>query len=219
MTRTYERLDGRQRLWLQLAFAITASIVGLVPAGVRPAWVAHGLGALFLLACTNALRGLDSTDGLSSIVAACAAAVMACVAHSTGSPAWGDLNLGLCGALLALLAYNVTHGRLRAELGTGGTLAVGFLLGASILRLGEQATPPDRLWLMLPLALPLLNLALILAHRHVRNLPLDVGRPHLRDHLHHQLLRAGLTVPQVFVLYSAASCMTGLVALQSLGLL
>jgi len=219
MTRTYERLDGRQRLWLQLGFAITASVAGLVPAGVRPDWIAHVLGAVFLVACMNSLHGLDSADGLSTVVGAIAAAVMAFVASTSGSPNWGDLNLGLCGALLALLAYNMTHGRLRAELGPGGTLSVGFLLGASILRLGEQAAPPDRLWLMLPLTLPLLNLATILLVRHIRNRPLDAGSPSRTDHLHLQLLRAGLTVSQVFILYTTASTIAALVSLQALGLI
>ena len=219
MTQSYQNLGGRQRLWLQLAFASTAAVIGLIPAGVRPDGVAYILGALFLLACMNTFRGLDSTDGLAAVVGAVAAAVMAIVGHSSGSPAWGDLNLGLCGALTALLAYNMTHGRFRAELGTGGTLAVGFLLGASILRLGEQATPVDRAWLVLPISLPLINLVFILLVRHIRNLALDIDCTKCHDHLHYQLFRAGLTVTQVLILYGTTACVTGLVSLQFLDMI
>ena len=56
MTQSYQNLGGRQRLWLQLAFAITASAIGFMPAGIRPDSLAHVLGALFLLACMNTFR-------------------------------------------------------------------------------------------------------------------------------------------------------------------
>ena len=219
MTRTYQRWNGRQRFWLQLAFAATASVAGLIPSGVRPEGFAYVIGALFLVASMNALRALDSAEGLASLIGAITASVMALVASSSGTQAWGDLNLGLCGALLALLAYNLTHGRFRAELGTGGTLAVGFLLGASMLRLGEQTVPTDRVWLALPMAIPLLNLAFVLLARHIHNRPLDIECPTARDHLHHQLLRAGLTVPQVAILFATTTGLTALVSLQFLGLL
>jgi UDP-N-acetylmuramyl pentapeptide phosphotransferase/UDP-N-acetylglucosamine-1-phosphate transferase len=219
MTRTYQRLNGRQRFWLQLAFATTAAIAGLIPSGVRPDGMAHVLGALFLVVSMNALRSFDSADGLASVIGAITAAVLALVASSSGAQAWGDLNLGLCGALMALLAYNVTHGRFRAELGTGGTLAVGFLLGASMLRLGEQTVPNDRVWLALPMALPLLNLACVLVLRHIRNRPLDIECHITRDHLHHQLRRVGLSTPQVVILVVTTTALMALVSLQFLGLL
>jgi len=219
MTRTYQRLNGRQRFWLQLAFATTAAIAGLIPSGIRPEGFAYVIGALLLVASMNALRALDSADGLASLIGAITAAVMALVASSSGAQAWGDLNLGLCGALLALLAYNVTNGRFRAELGTGGTLAVGFLLGASMLRLGEQAVPTDRVWLALPMALPLANLGFVLLVRHIRSRPLDIECPSARDHLHHVLMRAGLSVPQVVILFGTTTGLTALISLQFLGLL
>ena len=42
MTQSYQNLGGRQRLWLQLAFASTAAVIGLIPAGIRPDGVAPG---------------------------------------------------------------------------------------------------------------------------------------------------------------------------------
>ncbi|MFQ5600021.1 MAG: hypothetical protein ACE5G2_05655 [Candidatus Krumholzibacteriia bacterium] len=215
-TRSYRRLEARQRLWLQAGFAVMATLVGLLPSGVSPAPVAHATGVLILLVSMNTLGHLDSLDGLAAGSAALATAFLALIAQGLGAPEWSDLNLGLCGALLALLAFNLAGGRFRAELGAGGGLAVGFLLGVSLLALSEQAVPGSRPFLALPLALPFMNLLVVVLGRGASGRPFDDDR---RDRIHELLLDFGLTSRQVLALSWTLSATTGLAALRLLDLL
>lgn len=157
LSRDYKNLDRRRHLAIQTLFALTATAVGLRPAGVTPDVVACGVGALLLVASANALRTLDSCEGLAAGTAAVVAACFAVVAEHASLPEWRDLSLALCGALLALLPFDCRRGPHRVALGEAGCLVVGFLLGLILLRLSAGVAPGTRAGLGLSYALPLLH--------------------------------------------------------------
>jgi len=216
MTEDYRRLGSGARLATQGAFALTAACAGLQPAGVASTFLACLAGAVILVAAANALRGLDTVDGLAAGTGALAAAFLALIAHRLGAPECCDLNLGLSGALLTLLGFNLSRSRFKVFLGEGGCLAVGFLLGVSLLLLSAPAPPATRSALGLVLLLPLAD-GLVTLGRHLRR-----GQPQgreSRDHLHDILLDCGLGWRQTLILLWGAALVAGLATLRLLHLL
>lgn len=157
-SRVYKALPLYGRLGLQTAVAFLAALGGVhAQAGSTPV---HLLSVAILLVAMNAFEALDGKHGLAAGAAAVATGFLACVSPAFNEHGLGDLNLGLSGALFAVLVFQVVPQiRLRVELGTGGRLAIGFLIGISYIRLGPQAVPEARAWMALPMLLPLLALA------------------------------------------------------------
>jgi UDP-GlcNAc:undecaprenyl-phosphate GlcNAc-1-phosphate transferase len=216
MTSEYRRLEPLQRLFLQGAFACTATLVGLRPSGVAPEFIACCTGVAILVVCSNAPRVLDDCDGLAAGCGAILAAFLALAAHRLGVLEWCDLNLGLCGALLALTGFSLSHGRFKVCLGDSGCLCLGFMLGLTLLRLSAAAVPGTRLALAFCLGVPLLETLYSLARRTTLR---DIFRLDAHEHLHDRLCAAGLTPRQTLVLYWAATALTGLATLRGLHLI
>lgn len=213
-TPAYRALPGWQRVLLHGLFALGAVAAGLRPAGSCSELAAFGIGAAWIVGCTHALGAFARVDGLAAGCGAIAATFVAVASLLLGAPDWGDLDLGLAGALLALLAYELSGGRFRATLGEAGSLGVGFLLGLACLRLAESVHPAARPAFALLLAPPALELALQLAHRFR---PRHDAAPEL--HLHAAFCRLGLSPFRATVLLWSASAVSGLAALRLLGLL
>lgn len=211
MTKDYRALEHRPRLALQAAFGFTATLVGLRPAGIAPDIVACGIGAAMLVGCSNALRFVDAQAGLAAAGAAITAAFLALAAHLLGVHEWCDLNLGLSGALLALLAFNQFGGRFKVDLGESGCLCVGFLFGLTLIRLSSAALPGTRPALALFVALPIIE-ALFTAGRH------HFARPRNIEHLYDLLFALGLSKLQALILFSAVTAVTSIAALRLLHL-
>ena len=156
-SRVYKALPVYGRLGLQTAVAFLAALGGVhAQTGSTPI---HFLSVAILLVAMNAFEALDGKHGLAAGAAAVTAGFLACVSPAFNEHGLGDLNLGLSGALFAVLVFQVVPQiRLRVELGTGGRLAIGFLIGVSYLRLGPQATPTAQTWMALPMLVPMLAL-------------------------------------------------------------
>jgi hypothetical protein len=204
MTGEYRRLDRRQRLLLQGGFAFTATLLGLQPAGVTPPVVACGIGTLLLLGCCNATVALRGPDGFAAGALSVSAAFLALAAALLGVPEWSDLNLGLCGALVALAGFQLGSSRFKVDLGDSGHLCVGFLIGLSLLRLSAAAAPGTRLALVLFLALPIVDIALARA-----------CRPSIYALLHAR----GLTAARTVLLLWLLTAVTDLAAIRLLHLI
>jgi UDP-N-acetylmuramyl pentapeptide phosphotransferase/UDP-N-acetylglucosamine-1-phosphate transferase len=215
MTEDYRRLGLVARLALQACFALTATLVGLRPSGVEPALLSCLTGTVLLVVCANAFRGLDATDGLAAGTACIVAAFLAVAANWLGAHEWTDLNLGLCGALLGLVAFDLAGGRFKASLGEAGCLFVGFLVGASLLRFSAAAIPGTRPALALVLALPVLEW-IMSARRAKRGVSSENASAH---HIYDLLLHLGLGRRQALILCWTAAGVSGLAMLRFLRLL
>ena len=169
-TRVYRAMPSYGRLGLQAAVAYLAALGGVhAQTGSTPI---HLLSVAVLLVAMNAFQALDGKHGLAAGAAAVVAGFLACVSQTFQEQGLSDLNLGLSGALFAVLVFQVVPQiRLRVELGTGGRLAVGFLIGISYLRLGPQAVPQAQAWMVLPMLVPLLALAVVVLVATLRRLP------------------------------------------------
>jgi UDP-GlcNAc:undecaprenyl-phosphate GlcNAc-1-phosphate transferase len=143
--------------------------------------------ALWLVALSNAFNLMDNMDGAACTVALFSSLGTAVIALVLGESTVAALALALCGACLGFLRYNLA-GPARIFLGDGGSMPMGFVVGATIMALpldGELA------WHQLATAvllagLPLLDTTLVVLSRRRAGISLLQGG---RDHLTHRLRR------------------------------
>lgn len=136
---------------------------------------------------TNAINIIDGRDGVALGVSVFAAITMATVAGHSHHPTIALLLVGLAGAGLGFLPWNMPPAS--AYVGDSGAYVLGFIIGALSIR--AATGPTDEVFLAVPivaLGFPILDIGLayvrrVLQHRH----PL-VGD---EDHIHHRLEVAG----------------------------
>ncbi len=132
---------------------------------------------------TNAVNLIDGKDGVATGVAVLAAAAIAAVAADSGHPAVALLCVGLAGAGLGFLPFNLPSASL--ILGDSGALVCGFVLATLSIR-GATGID-DSVFIAVPLlalGFPVLDTLLSVARR-----LLDRRHPFAgdTDHIHHRL--------------------------------
>jgi UDP-GlcNAc:undecaprenyl-phosphate/decaprenyl-phosphate GlcNAc-1-phosphate transferase len=194
------------RFWSLLALALALGAVGMLddhhrlPASLRVA-VEMGAGALlwtaglgwsifssdaanliltiaWVLALINAMNLLDLMDGVAATVAAVSSAGVGVLAGLQGDTRLAALAFAVAGACVGFLAHNL-RSPARIYLGDGGTMAIGFVLAATIAALPLE---PRAGWAALlgaiPLfGVPLFDIALRILLRLRRRIPLMTGGP------------------------------------------
>jgi UDP-GlcNAc:undecaprenyl-phosphate GlcNAc-1-phosphate transferase len=178
-----------------------------------PTWLAGGLllpwSGLFTIVWTmvviNIFNFFDGLDGLAGSVAMTAAIILLFVSLSFGFTATATLSVVTAGAVLGFLPWNWHPSRL--FMGTVGSQTLGFLLAViAIISGGKVATA------VLVLGVPLIDSVIVVISR------LRAGvSPFQADqrHLHHRLLRIGLTPPQIALLVASVSTLFGVLALHT----
>lgn len=177
-------------------FRVTAILHHHLPAGLGGL-----LAVLWLLGCSNAFNLIDGLDGLATGLALFATGTVLAHAVLIGEPGLAIVMGALFGALAAFLLFNFPPASI--YLGDCGSLSIGFLLGCMALAWANKAT--TALGLLAPLFalfVPMLDTGVAILRRGLTGRPLFAGD---RRHIHHRLLRRGLT-PRgtVLVLYAVA---------------
>jgi UDP-GlcNAc:undecaprenyl-phosphate GlcNAc-1-phosphate transferase len=153
---------------------------------------------VWIVGVVNALNLVDNMDGLSSGVAAIAAAFFLLLAVQSGQFLVGSLAAALLGACLGFLYYNFNPASI--FMGDSGSLFLGYVLAAVGLKLKVDPIGPQS-WLVpiLILGVPIFDTLLVSFSRLRRGIsPFQGGR----DHVSHRLVRAGWTKREaVMVLY------------------
>jgi UDP-GlcNAc:undecaprenyl-phosphate GlcNAc-1-phosphate transferase len=167
---------------------------------------------LWIVTVTNALNFTDNMNGLATGLGAVAAGCVALHAIKRMEPSVGVLALALCGAALGFLPYNFP--RATAFLGDCGSHLLGYGL-AVLTILPDFYSPAHRQpWAVLSplliLAVPLLDLAWVVAVRLYLGRPVYVGDT---NHLSHQLTRRGLSPTAAVVVLWVASAVLGAASL------
>jgi UDP-GlcNAc:undecaprenyl-phosphate GlcNAc-1-phosphate transferase len=148
-------------------------------------WLNVGVSVLWIVTIINAMNFLDHADGVTTGVAAIACALLAAVGIGLGQYLIALLAIALLGALLGFLPWNL------------------------LMAYRDPAHAPSG---YLPLALPLLVLGLPLFDMVVvLSVRLREGRPMHRgdrNHLHHRLVRLGMSTRQAtFTVYLATAAL------------
>jgi UDP-GlcNAc:undecaprenyl-phosphate GlcNAc-1-phosphate transferase len=138
---------------------------------------------LWVVFFTNAFNLIDGKDGLATGVGVLAAAALAAISANTEHPAVALLFVGLAGAGLGFLPFNLPSASL--ILGDNGALVFGFLL--SVLSIRGATGVEGEVFVAVPLlalGFPVLDTLLSVARRLLdRRSPFSGDR----DHIHHRI--------------------------------
>ena len=185
--------------------------------GVRIDGISNPLGGIIFLSLVvaipftlfwiagmmNAMNFVDGVDGLAGGVAVVAAAVLAMLSVRLGQYAIATMGIALVGAALGFLPFNF-H-RASIIMGDSGAHLLGYLIAVLAIIGGAKIATA-----LLVLGIPVLEVAWTIARRLRAG-----GKFHARDtdHLHHRLLKAGLSPRKVVLAYYAVGAVFGVVAL------
>lgn len=166
----------------------------------------------FILAATNAMNLIDGMDGLCSGNALISGASLVIISFLSMQELTFASLLGpaISGACLGFLYYNKNPAKI--FLGDSGSLTLGFFLSSLGIELGLRSE--SSLAMIIPalvLGLPLLDVAVVVSIRIRNNHPVFLGD---RNHLHHRLLKLGLSVQKVLIILLFVSVYFNLLALQ-----
>jgi UDP-GlcNAc:undecaprenyl-phosphate/decaprenyl-phosphate GlcNAc-1-phosphate transferase len=178
-------------------------------------WFSLPLTVLWLVGISNAVNLIDGMDGLAAGVSAISSLTIwsVALAESIDRPYAALVAAVLSGALCGFLRWNFNPARI--FLGDSGAYLTGFILGAvsitGVIKGAAAATliVPTFLLVILILFFPILDTTFAIVRRAAKGKPImkpDAG------HIHHRLLRAGLSQKNVAYLLYGMTAALGLVA-------
>ena len=160
------------------------------------------LTVLWVLLITNAFNLIDGLDGLAAGSALFSTIVVLAVSLLIPNPMVTCLTIALAGAILGFLRFNFHPASI--FLGDSGSLFIGFMLSALALAGSQKA--PTMIAVAIPVVsfgLPILDVTLAIVRRFLGGKPLFSGDD---DHIHHKLLKRGLSQREaVLILYVATA--------------
>lgn len=161
----------------------------------------------WLVVITNSFNLLDNMDGVAAIIATVTSLGLVLAAGLEGQWLVGGMAALVAGSSLGFLVFNWHPAKV--FMGDAGSLFLGYMLGATALKLrfpvGHMASVPAILLLTGP---ALFDTTLVVISRVRAGRPIYLGAT---DHTSHRLLRLGLGTGQVAVVLGAASAVcTGL---------
>lgn len=200
-------LDADRMLSLGLAFGTAQPLVFTGLAAVA-------VSLLLVAGAINAFNMIDGTDGLAGAMALIALSGLGWLAAAGGDTFAAQLCAVTVGAVGGFLLFNLPLGvnrRWRVFMGDAGSTLLGFLAAIVALRLTQtgasSVAPVTVLWLA---AIPIADLLVVMLRRMLS------GRSPFRadrQHIHHQLLDAGLAAPAVLLVLTAAAATLALAGL------
>jgi UDP-GlcNAc:undecaprenyl-phosphate GlcNAc-1-phosphate transferase len=198
------------KLLAQVVAGVILIAVGIQVSLPVPGWVNIALTLLWVVGITNAFNLLDNMDGLSSGVAAVAAAWIMLMAAINGQFLVGGLAAAVLGACLGFLIYNFNPAGI--FMGDSGSLFLGFLMAVLGIKLRFPANVNWVTWMVpvLVLGVPVFDTALVFISR-LRRRKNPFTTPG-KDHLSHRLTRIGWTPREVVLLLYLAGCALGGIA-------
>jgi UDP-GlcNAc:undecaprenyl-phosphate GlcNAc-1-phosphate transferase len=152
---------------------------------------------------TKATDIIDGVDGLAAGVSAISSATLALMALQTHNLVAAVMAATVCGAAIGFLRYNFNPARI--FMGTVGAQFLGFMLAClAIISLTKVATVVTLGVSVLVIGVPLMDAVFVTVRRLVTMQPLHVAD---KNHVHHRLLRRGLSQREtVLFLYVVTFC-------------
>ncbi|WP_036483528.1 glycosyltransferase family 4 protein [Myxosarcina sp. GI1] len=178
---------------------------GLIQVG----WLSLPVTVIWLVGMANAINWIDGVDGLAAGVSGIAAVVMLVVTLFMHQSAAALIAAALAGGALGFLRYNFNPAQI--FMGDGGAYFMGFTL-AAVGAIGLVKTTAITAVLLpyLILAVPILDMSAVILSR------ISKGKsPFIADksHLHHWLLKAGISQRQTVLFIYALTLWVGSLAM------
>ncbi len=207
------------RAMVKLAFQITAALLawwlGLSLEHFYLPWGPVDLGPLalpltvaWIVGVINAVNLIDGLDGLACGVVLTVLGAFGLLAAADGVDPTLPLIGATVGAAVGFLAYNLHPATI--IMGDTGSMFLGFVVAAIGISLTQDGVHPSPPWVpIVALGVPIVDTAWAIVRRTARGEPFFVAD---RGHIHHQLLRRGLSQRDAMLLLTAISAGLGVVA-------
>jgi len=167
------------------------------------------LTIFWVLLITNAFNLIDGLDGLAAGSGLFSTVVILLLSLFTPNPMVSFLAIVLAGVILGFLRFNFHPASI--FLGDSGSLFIGFLISALAIVASQKA--PTIVAVSIPLVclgLPILDVVLAVGRRFLGGKPIFRGD---RDHIHHKLLKRGLSQREAVLLLYAVTAAFGFISL------
>lgn len=175
-----------------------------------PEWLSFVLTVFWLVAITNTINLIDGMDGLAGGVSTIAGLTLFMLALERGQGLTALVAIALVGATAGFLRYNFNPAKI--FMGDCGALFLGFMLGALSITGAMKVAATVAVFLpILILGIPIFDTTFAIVRR------LLAGKPIFQadnGHLHHRLLRRGLSQRRAALLIYGFSALLGGIALQ-----
>ncbi len=162
---------------------------------------------IWLVGLSNAMNFIDGMDGLASGVTMISALTLVIISFFTLRPTEALLGSILVGSMLGFLAYNFHPAKI--FMGDSGSLFSGFMLAALAVTGVFKSKVVVMLLPLFILSVPILDISFAMLRRLFKG-----KNPFLPDaeHLHHQLLKRGLSQGKAVTLLYLICALGGIVA-------
>ena len=163
---------------------------------------------IWIVGVINAINLIDGLDGLAAGIALTVLGAFGLVAAADRMDPILPIIAATGGAAAGFLAYNLHPASI--IMGDTGAMFLGFIVAAVGISLTQEPVDPAPIWVpIVALALPLADMLWAIVRRTARGEPFFVAD---RGHIHHQLLRLGLSQRDAMLLLTAVSGALGLLA-------
>lgn len=181
------------------------NLYGLCGFDEIPFWIGYPLTIFIMVFITNAVNLIDGIDGLCSGLAFLALGGFLISFMREGMYLYGILIAGMMGVLLPYFYFNVFGDPAKNRkifMGDSGSLSLGFILAFLFVKyaMNNPMVMPFRMsGLLLPytlLIVPVFDVARMILVRTLHRQPIFSAD---KNHIHHKLMRSGLTQHQALI--------------------
>ncbi len=219
------------RWYWRILSQVVAALIMIYASGVRVAQLgpAFGLDSMALgmlsvpftvfatVGLINAINMMDGVDGLAGALVWCALLMLGAAALYAGNGLIAGRMMILVGAVAAFLMFNLPspwRPRARLFMGNSGSAFLGLVVAWFSFRLtqnsGHPVNPVLALWL---LPIPVMDTLVVMARRiRMRRSPFHPDR----NHIHHLMLDAGVSVGRTVMLLSVFTLACGFLCGQAM---
>lgn len=208
-----KNLKAMQKFLMQIVAATIVYIFGISIIGVKIPFIyknlidfgifAYPVTVIWVLAITNAVNLIDGLDGLAAGISSISAISLLTIFAITGAPIEVVvITIALVGATLGFLPYNFNPAK--TFMGDVGSNFLGFTLAVvSIMGMAKGYTVLAIVAPIIILGIPIFDMVFAIVRRLWRGQSVMTAD---KDHVHHRLLRRGLSQKQtVLILYGFTS--------------
>jgi UDP-GlcNAc:undecaprenyl-phosphate GlcNAc-1-phosphate transferase len=166
------------------------------------------LTVLWIVAVINAVNLIDGLDGLAAGVSLTILGAFAIISGREGYDPMLPVIAATAGAAIGFLAYNLHPASI--IMGDTGSMFLGFVIAAIGISLTQDGVEPHPPWVpLVALGVPILDMIWAVIRRSAAGSPIHVAD---RGHIHHQLLKRGLTQRDAMLLLTAVSAVFAVLA-------
>lgn len=214
-------LSPKFKLFVQIGAALVAFLLGVrIEALFNPFGSPIPLGLfslpitlIWLVGISNAMNFIDGVDGLAGGVSTISAVTLGVVAIFTHQPVSALVAAIMAGSMMGFLLFNFYPAKI--FMGDSGALFSGFILAAlSVTGVLKTVTVTILLPIMI-LAVPIMDISYSVFRRVATKTSPFIADS---DHIHHRLLKAGLSHNQTIIIFYLICIAAGSIAISFQGL-